>query len=111
MKFLINRASNWEGKPCEEAKQEKAKLYIDLTFKTVEKAKKSTWGSSKNRVLIQKEGFVRAIDKKPSLVWVVELNTLKELISFINKYDDIVLGKSTCESIPYRLIIYDDYLE
>ena len=83
MKFIIDRASNWGEKPCEEATPE--------TIVWINKFGKKIKGD----------------------VFVVEISTLEELLNFIEKYGNIVMEKETSfgfKRLP-EIIIYDDYIE
>ena len=43
-------------------------------------------------------------------VYRLEINSLDELMDFINKYGDIVIYKGSSSESP-KIVIYDDYLE
>ena len=40
-------------------------------------------------------------------VWVINVNTLEELIEFINKHGTIAILESEYKEIPYRIEIVD----
>ena len=94
MKFKVCRTSDClcdKGKPCEEAKYEKVEC-------------RSLYNGDK-----------RLID-----YYVVEINSLEELIDFVKKYGCIILDESNdpkyfedfSKPIPlYEIEIYDDYRE
>jgi len=43
--------------------------------------------------------------------WGIEFNSLKEVIEFAYKYDEVILGKSWINKQTPHLEIYDDYRE
>ena len=44
------------------------------------------------------------LDEWGAKKWLIEINTFEELMDFVDKYGDIVLGKRD-------IIIYDSYIE
>lgn len=44
-------------------------------------------------------------------IWVIELNTLEDLINFVRKYGDVVIYESMYKEYPYTIEIYDYYRE
>ncbi len=49
-------------------------------------------------------------DKKVK-VWMVRINTIKQLMDFKDKYGDIVIGDSIIYKGYSEILIYDDYIE
>ncbi|NOX21122.1 MAG: hypothetical protein GXO99_07705 [Nitrospirae bacterium] len=104
MKFLISRKvqsiSNTE-KPCEEAVKEELTPLDYRTVETLEEAKKKIWykqwyeGGTNHR---EEDGMVVCERKEKEERWVVEINTLEELIKFQEKYGDIIIRNTT----PYK---------
>lgn len=43
--------------------------------------------------------------------WVVEINTIEELMAFCKKYGDIIISEQSCEMKFNEIEIYDDYRE
>jgi hypothetical protein len=43
--------------------------------------------------------------------WVVEINTLEDLIKFYKKYGDLILEESDVKEAPIKIEIYDTYRE
>lgn len=44
-------------------------------------------------------------------IYHIDINSLDELIKFINKYGSIVIYTTDDENPEYSIIIYDDYIE
>lgn len=104
MKFIISTkmVSLIESKkPCDEA-EEKALTPLDYRdVRTIDEAKGKIWyknwieGGENHR---EEDGMI-VCDKKTKVnQWVVDLNTLEELLAFQSKYGDIVISDSS----PYR---------
>ena len=113
MKFIITRASLRDNsiKPCEEATKDKATKIMALhTPYTLEEAKRNKYlkhflEETKN---IRKEGKLFVGESKDKFdVWVVNIETLKELIRFKNKYGVIAVMESEYKEIPYQIEIID----
>ena len=113
MKFIITRASLTQKaiKPCEEAKRDKATKIMTLCCPySLGEAKnnkylKDFFDKTKN---IHKEGYLFVGESKEKLdVWAININTLEELIEFLNKHGTIALLKSEYKEIPYRIEIVD----
>ncbi len=114
MEFLIKRTRYWGEKPCKEAKPKKF-VHIDWrTVKTLAEARKQDWGDeffARGTNHREEKGMV-ARDLSPTARWVIEINTLEELIKLSDKYGDIILGYTDLyKGIEYELEIYDTYRE
>ena len=107
--FLVSRTSAWDERPCDEAFQ------IDIVrtdTRNVDDPKKipanngtdGTWylDGTNHRV---ENGRIKR-DMGVAAVWVVEVS---DLLSFIDKYGECVIGKGINDF--YTLEIYDDYRE
>jgi hypothetical protein len=104
MKFIVGtkRVPLTETKkPCDEAKEQNLTPLDIRDVKTLEEAKGKIWyndwlqGGENHR---EENGMV-VCDKKATVTqWVVDFNTLEELVSFQKKYGDIVLSDSS----PYK---------
>lgn len=88
MKFIIRRTYGYD-QPCEEARKEKAIIFYPWSKKGEEEE-----------------------------VWVVEVNTLEELINLFESVKKqvapcygIILSESLCKEIPYELEIYNSWRE
>ena len=44
-------------------------------------------------------------------VWMVEIDTIEELMNFQSKYGDIIIRDSTLYTEYHEILIYDDYIE
>lgn len=117
MKFIIERTSTLDRKPCREAKSEKF-MYIDhRTVKTLAEArlpKHKHWAdkffaSGTNH---REEGGMIARDTKMRPRWVIEVNTLEDLLRLTDKYGNIIIGsEDDYKGIEWYMEIYDDYRE
>ncbi len=97
MKFIVSRkriSVTENRKPCDEAVEEELTQLDYRTVKTLEEAKGKIWykdwieGGENHR----EEGGIVVCDKKEKTKrWVVEINTLEELMAFQSKYEEIVL--------------------
>ena len=104
MKFIVGTKRvplRETKKPCDEAKELELTPLDFRDVKTLDEAKGKIWykdwleGGENHR---EENGMV-VCDKKATVKqWVVDINTLEELVSFQIKYGDIVLSDSS----PYR---------
>lgn len=101
MKFIVSkrRVSVTERKkPCDEAVEEELTQLDYRTVKTLEEAKGKIWyrdwlECGENH---REEGGIVVCDKKEKRrKWVIEINTLEELIRFQEKYGEILLAEGT----------------
>jgi len=104
MKFIVSRkrvSLTGNRKVCDEARQEDLTPLDYRTVKTLEEAKKKVWykdwikGGVNHR---EEDGMVVCDKKEKSRQWVVEINSLEELLEFQSKYGSIVISNS----IPYK---------
>jgi hypothetical protein len=106
MKFIISTkmvSLTESKKPCDEAK-EMALTPLDIRdVKTLEEAKGKIWykswieGGENHR---EENGMV-VCDKKVKVnQWVIDTNTLEDLLAFQSKYGDLVISDSS----PYKEI-------
>lgn len=113
MKFIITRASLIQRaiKPCEEAVKDKATKIMALSCPyTLEEAKKNKYlkGFFDKTKNIRKEGHLFVGESKDKVdVWVININTLEELIEFSNKHGTVAILKSEYKEIPYNIEIID----
>lgn len=58
------------------------------------------------------EAFLHGITPMGKNIWVIDINSLDELLAFSNKYGDIIVGKChrICDDLPC-IEIYDTYRE
>ena len=116
MKFIITRTSIWDRKekPCEEAKQAKA-TYLDYrTTKSLQEAKQYHWyeqwyNSTVNHRV--ERGMIVGEKKTKDKVWIVEINSLVDILNLIKKYGEIIILRSDYKEYPFEIEIYDDYRE
>lgn len=104
MKFIISRkrmSVTESKKVCDEAIEEDLSQLDYRTVSTLEKAKGKVWykewiSSGKNHR--EEDGMVVCDKKEKSKQWVVNLNTLEDLVAFQGKYGAIIISDST----PYK---------
>lgn len=116
MKFIVSRASVWDGsQPCEEA-------YIDFITNVDERCvsdpsklegidKNNWYNKGKNHRILPNGNIARDNVNGEAKVWCINITTLEELIEFKKKYGSIIV--QTCyENDDYDEIkIYDYYVE
>ncbi|RMG03876.1 MAG: hypothetical protein D6726_04590 [Nitrospirae bacterium] len=111
MKFVVSRQTSRvgaNGKPCEEAREEELTPLDYRMVSTLEEAKKKVWykdwleGGTGHR---EENGMVVCEKKEKVKRWVVEINSLEELISFQAKHGTITLTDSTPYSEAKKEII------
>lgn len=119
MKFIVDRTSEWgDGKsPCEEAKRDSVPYVESYNYRTPEeydkinpmRRREGNWLSVGTNHRLNKEGCITR-DRGMQDVWSIEINSIDELIEFVNKYERIVIQDDF--SSDYKLIeIYDDWRE
>jgi hypothetical protein len=104
MEFIVSRKTvslTGSRKPCSEA-QEKELTPLDYrTVGTLEEAKKKIWYNDWMEAGIghREEGGIVVCDKKiKEKQWVININSLEELIDFQKKYGEIMV----LDSAPFR---------
>lgn len=116
MKFIVERTSRMdEEKPCKEAYKE-ALTHIDIrTVKTLAEAQKERWYKRwfDNGINHRAEdGCVVCDAKEKRSVWVIKIDTLEQLIAFLEKYGELSISDdSRYKEIPCYIEIYDAYRE
>lgn len=102
MKFRVERTSIWatvfpNKKPCDGVTPELVMI--------------------KKRTIAFAKGW-KTFTYKKEKAWVIEINSLEELIAFQNKIEKtsetrglIIENDGTCTEIPYCIEIYDGYRE
>jgi hypothetical protein len=104
MKFVVSKGTvslSDIKKPCEEAKLEELSQLDYRDVKTLEEAKSRIWYNDwiKRGENHREENGVVVCDLKDKVrQWVIDINSLEELVSFQSKYGDILISNST----PYR---------
>jgi len=104
MKFIVStkKVPLTESKrPCDEAREDEVTPLDFRDVKTLEEAKGKIWykdwiaGGANHR---EENGMVVCDKKAKVKQWVVNMNTLEELIAFQGKHGDIVISDSS----PYK---------
>uniref|UniRef100_A0A6M3LQG2 Uncharacterized protein n=1 Tax=viral metagenome TaxID=1070528 RepID=A0A6M3LQG2_9ZZZZ len=113
MEFIIERSST-RNKPCKEAVPRDA-IYIDRrTVKTLQEAKSKEWGKQffETGDNHREELGMVARDLDERSIYIVNIDTLEEMISFFEKYGRIILGEEdNYKGYKYSLEIYDGWRE
>ena len=119
MEFLVERTSVWAAidfkKPCKEAIA-KEFVYIDRrTAKTLIEAKlpkHKHWADeffSRGTNHREERGMI-ARDLESQKKWVINIDTLEDLIKLVNKYGDIIVVQvDDYKGIELCIEIYDGY--
>ena len=114
MEFITNRASTWDGKPCDEAKR---KTVIAVDERTVNDPKRLKCMSDPKKWYTDPKYFNHRVENGhikrdfKTEEWVVEINTLEELLKFIDKYGQVIVGSWYRNKNLPSIEIYDDYRE
>lgn len=104
MKFIVSRTTvslRKSRKPCDEASEEELTPLDYRTVRTLEEAKKKVWykdwleGGTNHR---EEDGMVVCDKKTKEKQWVIDIDTLDELIEFQSKYGEIMI----LDSAPYK---------
>ena len=113
MKFIIYRSSTWtDENPNVEGANETDVHLIDNCYH-----KHLFEQFSKNHTDIKQVGAEKwkGTNTTPQRLWVIEFNTIEELLAFIDKYGKVIIHKKSFvlqNKEGYREIeIYDDYRE
>lgn len=119
MKFIITRTSEWgDSSPCTEAKRSQVVRVETRTLRTPEEFDKrlavgeGAWLSVGTNHRIGKDGYI-CRDREMMDVWIIEVNSIEELIALSRKYGEIIVGDhylNSNDEYP-TLEIYDDYRE
>jgi hypothetical protein len=99
MKFIITRASHWgDDQPCEEATPE---TYTVTQQRLVRYVTKGWLNEGHDH---HEEGDM-SLRSAEMVRWVVDINSLEQLMEFQKKYGRIIIQYDN------ELKIYDDYIE
>lgn len=116
MIYTIKRTSNYNNKkPCKEAKKRTFEEWHTRTCNEAEFDKRFSereglWRSKGKNHSITREGYItrqEGFQKR----WSVEINTIEELNSFIEKNGRIIIGWDDYAKDVYNIEIYDDWRE
>jgi len=118
MKFIISRTSEWQDDIplCGGARKESYKFVDRRMVKSLADARKAKWGAEffaegENH---REENSGIARDLGPRDYWVIEFETLEELLAFQDKHGDLVLRRPLFDLVngpEWEIEIYDDYRE
>jgi len=115
MKFIIDRTSYYDGKPCKGAFKSKVEYWHERTcseeyFDKHFSDKEGLWRSKgKNHTVINKNWITRK--EEDNEVWCINIDSLKELLKFMEKYGDIVIMPYSYNNKDIKIEIYDGYRE
>ncbi len=118
MKFIVYRTSSWgrDMPPCAEAKRDSIVRVETRTCLSPEEFDKrfakqeGKWFSVGANHRVNEKGYITR-DNGTWDVWSIEINSLEELVDFVNKYGEIVIGFDYNNKEYKYVEIYDDYRE
>ena len=114
-KFIVRRASSLVGSlpPIENCTREEVTYISVRTLHSFEEFDKK-FGRREGRWIdtgwghcVNKRGYIQRYERREC--WVVEVESLQELLFMVEDYGDIIVGYS--EYVLPVLTIYDDYME
>jgi len=120
MEFKISRTSLWgDKKPCDKAYKKEIIEQDERGFETFEeydnRFPKEKWLSEgfNHKILPPNEKFktphiYRKFNKE---IWVIEINTLEDLLELHELYGKLIIEKSFENENIYEIEIYDDWRE
>lgn len=115
MKYIVERASTFfheEKQPCKEAHLEQI-LHTDE--RTIDDPMKNphigkSWYEEEDYFNHRVEnGHIKRDYWRNE--WVIEINTLEELMQFINSYGNIIVEKKDYSAPMPKIVIYDSWVE
>lgn len=113
MKFQIRRTSIFDDeRPCDEAIKDKI-IFTDV--RNVDNPNKLTcmtadkWYKQGTNHRIINGNIARDLDKRDC--YMIEINTLEELLELKNKYGDLIINTSYIDRKTHSIEIYDNYRE
>ncbi|MCX8070485.1 MAG: hypothetical protein N2738_08280 [Thermodesulfovibrionales bacterium] len=101
MKFIVTKKNvslTDTKKPCEEAREEALTALDYRTVSSLKEAESKIWfkdwynGGENHR---EENGMIVCEKKEKVHKWIVEFNSLEELINFQSKYGDILISDSS----------------
>lgn len=113
MKFLIRSNDDYDGKkkPCKKAKKELA-VYLDIrSVSTLKEAKLRKWGTdffsrgTNHREATIHGNKVVCCDWDAEKVWIIELESLEDLLQIKNECGNIAITTSRYKDIEYEITI------
>lgn len=116
MNFVITRtAEHGDIKPCKEAFKSKIKYWHTRTCNEKEfndkfSDREGLWKSKGKNHKVTKDGYITRQEEDRE-TWMVEINSLEELLKFQKKYGELVLSHSYLDDKTNSIEIYNDYRE
>jgi len=125
VRFLVTRTSEWDEtvSPCPEAIPTQRRCWDHRTFKSPKEYDAKFGGERRGPWL--SEGSEHRIDRGPrggaqgisrmlrtEQAWAIDLPSLDDLLAFVNKYGEVVIGNEWPEDgNPPTVEIYDGWRE
>ena len=115
MKFIISRASEWgDDSPHNNAKKEFVEHWhirtcSEESFDEKLSFREGLWRSKGKDHTVTEKGYIKRRESDVE-VWIIEINTLEELIKLSSECRIIVGPISETHNLP-TIEIYDDYRE
>ena len=115
MEFIVSRVSDDFNtkKPCEEAYKKHIPHIAEYNFSSFEEYD-AKWGrkykftdTDINHRINERGNIEKELTDFSEDVWVVQINTLEELLAFRNKYGSIIVGESGKNHYYDEITIYD----
>jgi len=115
MKFIISRTSEWgDDSPHNNAKKEFVEHWRTRTcsedeFNKIFSSREGLWRNKGKDHTVTEKGYIKRRESDVE-VWIIEINTLEELIKLSSENQIIVGPISEMHNLP-TIEIYDDYRE
>lgn len=117
MRFQVSRTTRYEGRPCDEAVEGTVEVWDRRSFKTPEEHDEKIprgpgWLEAGTDHGIWRRGELYGIERRmpDRQAWFVDIETLEDLVAFMDKHGDLVLQRDH-PNLPPEIEIYDDYRE
>lgn len=116
MIYIIKRVSGYRDEsPCEEAIKKPFENWhtrscTEDSYNERFSLKQGTWRSiGKNHTITNEGHITRQLNDE--MLWSIEINSLKDLNKFIEKYGTIIIEGPDNKNKAPTITIYDDYIE
>jgi hypothetical protein len=107
--FVVSRSSDWgDSKPCEEAVKKFVTRCDEREGEIFSDFFKKIWHESGYNHRVENGNIKRDITKEH---WVVELNSLEDILNFHKKYGQIIIKSTDFLNGVQEIEIYDYYRE
>ena len=126
MRFIVERTSVYGGrKPCGEAVPGMVQSWDARTFKSPDEYDEKFGGATgpmggpwlskgtDHEIIRGPRGGATGIRRRlaDKAAWFVDIESLEELVAFVNRHGDVVIGEHWMGDPHLRIEIYDGYRE